>query len=117
MLTRGSVTIYHLTGLDKTTRLEVWQRYNYSKAWYFEDESASINNGYNNTDKVQIRLPYSENTSLDFSNFAKGDIIVIGTLEIDIQTQEDLKGYKIYNINSLKNDDIGLRPHIHLGGK
>ena len=39
-----------------------------------------------------------------------------GTLETNIETQDDLSSYQIYNITSIKNNTFGT-PHIHLGGK
>ena len=55
--------------------------------------------------------------SIDRNNFSIGDIIVKGTLATDIQTQQDLRNYDIYNITSIKVNDFGGSPHIHLGGK
>ena len=118
MLVRGAITIYHNNGLDVETRLGiVWKRHNYSKVWYFEKQGANISDGYTDANTIKIRIPYKENDDLDVSNFAKGDIIVVGALDIDIQAQEDLKGYTIYNIDSIDNNNIGLRPHIYIGGK
>ena len=116
MITNSSVTIYHKSGLDVATRTEVWTRYNYDKVWFFGGKGASINKGYDNANDVDVRLPYYL-ANLDINNFAIGDIIVQGTLETDITTQQDLKGYQIYNITSINNNDFGNNPHIHLGGK
>lgn len=117
MITNSSLTIYHMSGLDPATHLEKWTRYNYSKVWFFGGKGASINKGYDNANDVEIRIPYSKNDGLDAENFAIGDIIVQGTLDIDIETQDDLKEYLIYNITSIKNNDFGNSQHIHLGGK
>ena len=115
MITNSSLTIYH-KGYDKTTRLETWTRYNYSKVWFFGGKGASINKGYDNANDVEIRIPYDENNNLNINNFAIGDIIVQGTLETNINTQEDLSSYQIYNITSIKNNTFGTQ-HIHIGGK
>ena len=114
MITNSSVTIYHY-GFNETTRLESWTRYNYENAWIFRSEGASVNKGYNDTNRIEIRLPYSAN-ELDISNFAKGDIIVVGTLTENITSQQDLSNYEIYNITSIKNNNFGIRKHIHIGG-
>ena len=114
MITNSSLTIYH-KGYDKTTRLETWTRYNYSNVWFFGGKGASINKGYDNANDVEIRIPYDENLSIN--NFAIGDIIVKGTLDINITTQEDLSNYDIYNITSINNNNFGNNQHIHLGGK
>ncbi len=118
MLTNSSLTIYHKEDyLDMATHLEVWTRYNYDNVWFFGGEGASINKGYDNANDVEIRLPYDVNDSLDIRNFKKGDIIVQGTLDFDINTQQNLKDYLIYNITSIKDNKFGNNPHIHLGGK
>lgn len=114
MITNSSLTIYHKDGLDLATKLEKWTRYNYDKVWYFGGRGASINKGYDNANDVEIRIPYG---NLDITKFALGDIIVKGTLDFDINTQNDLKNYEIYNITSIKNNTFGNNPHIHIGGK
>ena len=117
MITNSSVTIYHMNGLDSTTHFETWQRYNYNNAWVFGGKGASIYKGYEQANDIEIRLPYKKNDNLDISKFAIGDIIVQGNLNIDIQTQEDLKNYLIYNITSIKDNTFGDNPHIHIGGR
>lgn len=117
MITNSKLTIYHKSGLDISTRLEKWTRYNYDKVWFFGGKGAGINKGYQNANDVQIRIPYDENSSLSISNFAIGDIIVQESLTTDIQTQQDLNDYDIYNITSINNNDFGNNPHIHIGGK
>lgn len=117
MLVNSELTIYHKNGLDLVNHFEKWDRYNYKSVWFFGGEGASINKGYDNANDVEIRLPYSLNDNLDINNFSKGDIIVQGALNFDIQTQDDLKGYLIYNITSIKNNNFGNEKHIHIGGK
>lgn len=116
MICNSKVTIYHMSGLDVSTNLEIWTRYNYENAWFFGGRGAGINEGYDNANDVQIRLPYNMN-ELDINNFAIGDIIVKGELNIDIETQQDLDGYEVYNITSINNNNFGNNQHIHLGGK
>lgn len=116
MICNNSVTIYHMSGLDVATHLEKWQRFNYDNAWVFGGKGASINKGYDNANDIEIRLPYSKN-NLDINNFSIGDIIVEGTLTEDINTQQDLSNYLIYNITSIKNNNFGSSQHIHIGGK
>ena len=116
MICNNSITIYHMSGLDTTTHLEKWQRFNYDNAWVFGGKGASINKGYDNANDIEIRLAYSSN-DLDINNFAIGDIIVEGTLTQNINTQQDLTNYNIYNITSIKNNNFGNNQHIHIGGK
>lgn len=117
MITNSSVTIYHMSGLDVSTHNEVWTRYNYSNVWFFGGKGAGINKGYDNANDVQIRIPYDQNANLSINNFAIGDIIIQGTLDLDIQTQQDLEDYLIYNITSINNNNFGNNQHIHLGGR
>ncbi len=116
MITNSEVTIYH-KGLNEETRLETWTRFNYKNAWVFGGKGASINEGYNDANNLEVRLPYSKNDNLDIENFSIGDIIVQGNITEDIETQQDLEDYLIYNITSIKNNNFGLNQHIHLGGK
>ena len=115
MTTNASLTHYHKT-LDETTRLEKWIRYNYENVWFFGGKGSSINKGYENANDVDVRIPYGKN-DIDISNLAIGDIIIKGTLKIDITTQQDLNNYEVYNITSINDNNFGINPHIHLGGK
>ena len=115
MITNASLTHYHKT-LDETTRLEKWIRYNYDNVWFFGGKGSSINKGYENANDVNVRISYDKN-DIDIGNLAIGDIIVKGTLNTDITTQQDLKNYEIYNITSINDNNFGINPHIHLGGK
>ena len=116
MITNSSVTIYHMNGLDETTHLETWQRFNYENVWFFGGKGASIDKGYDQANDVEIRLPYNKNEGLNANNFAIGDIIVQGNLNLDITTREDLSNYLIYNITSIKDNNFGTK-HIHIGGR
>ena len=115
MIINASLTHYHKT-LDEATRLEKWIRYNYENVWWFGGKGSSINKGYENANDVNVRIPYDKN-DIDISNLAIGDIIVKGTLDIDITTQQDLKKYEVYNITSINDNNFGINRHIHLGGK
>lgn len=113
MITNSSVTIYHKSIAN---HLEVWTRTNYDKVWFFGGKGASINKGYDNANDVEIRIPYAQN-QIELSQIAIGDIIVKGTLNFDITSQQVLKSYQTYNITSINNNNFGLNPHIHIGGK
>lgn len=115
MIANSGVTIYH-KGFDKQTRLETWTRFNYENVWLFGGKGASINKGYDDANDVEVRISYKDH-ELDIRNFAVGDIIVPLILDLDISRQQDLNNYDIYNITSINNNDFGLNPHIHLGGK
>lgn len=114
MITNSSLTIYHKT-LDEATRLEKWIKYNYDKVWFFGGKGAGINKGYDNANNVDVRIPY--NSKIDINKIKIGDILVKGTLNFDITTQQDLKKYETYNITSINDNNFGNNPHIHIGGK
>ena len=116
MIVNSSLTVYHRDGLDELTHLEKWKRYNYDNVWFFGGKGAGINTGYDNANDVQIRIPYGQNANLNIGDFAIGDIVVQGSLNTDINTQDDLKCL-FYNITSINNNDFGINKHIHLGGK
>ena len=115
MITNASLTHYHKT-LDETTRLEKWIRYNYDNVWWFGGKGSSINKGYDNANDVNVRIPYLLN-NINIANIQIGDILVKGDLATDITTQQDLVGYEVYNITSINDNNFGINPHIHLGGK
>jgi hypothetical protein len=116
MITNSSLTIYH-KGFNPETKLETWTRHNYENVWFFGGKGAGINKGYENANDVQVRIPYNQNKEVNIEDFAVGDIIVEGTLTTEIETQEDLANYLIYNITSINNNNFGKNQHIHLGGK
>ena len=116
MITNNSVTIYHLSGLDKSHN-EVWTRYNYSNVWFFGGQGAGINKGYDKANDFDLRIPYGQNSGLNISNFSIGDIVITGTLDTNITSPLDLKNYLVYNIISINDNNFGNNPHIHIGGK
>ena len=116
MITNSSLTVYHKDGLDVATHFEKWTRHNYENVWFFGGKGAGINKGYDNANDVQVRIPYDRN-EVDINDFAVGDILVQGTINTDIETQDDLSDYLIYNITSINNNNFGNNQHIHLGGK
>lgn len=116
MICNSSLTIYHYE-YDELNRINKWIRFNYENVWFFGGRGAGLNEGYDNANDVKIRIPYDKNEGLDVKNFRTGDIIVQGTLEQDINVQQDLDNYEIYNITSITNNTFGNNPHIHLGGK
>ena len=116
MIINSSLTVYH-KGFNTTTKLETWERYNYDNVWFFGGKGAGINKGYDNANDVEVRIPYNQNNGLNINDFAIGDILVQGTLNFDIETQQDLSDYLIYNIQSINNNNFGNSQHIHLGGK
>ena len=116
MITNNSLTVYH-KGLDETTHYEIWTRFNYNNIWFFGKENSTTNKGYDQANNVEVRIPYDQNVGLDVKDFSIGDILVAGTLDLDIETQQDLSDYLIYNIISISDNNFGGTPHIHLRGE
>ena len=116
MKTNASLTHYHKT-IDDDIRLEKWIRYNYGNVWFFGGKGSGINKGYENANDCDIRIWYEKNDNLNIANFSIGDIVIKGTLDTDITTQQDLNSYEVYNITSINDNNFGINPHIHLGGK
>lgn len=117
MIKNNSLTIFHKDGLDVATYTEKWVRYNYENVWFFGGQGAGVNKGYENANNFDCRIPYDSNENLDFNNFSIGDIVVPGTLDFDIETQQDLQDYEMYIIVSKNNNNFGINQHIHIGGK
>ena len=116
MLVNTAVTHYHKT-IDKTTKLEKWERRIYNQTWLFGGKGARINKGYENANDVDIRIWYNSNSNLDIKKIQIGDIVVKGEVELNIATQQDLINYEFYNITSINDNNFGANPHIHIGGK
>ena len=116
MKTNASLTHYHKT-IDDDIRLEKWVRYNYDNVWFFGGKGSGINKGYENANDCDIRIWYEKNDNLNIANFSIGDIVIKGTLDTDITTQQDLNSYEVYNITSINDNNFGINPHIHLGVK
>lgn len=116
MVFNTKVTIYH-KGFDKKTKLETWTRYNYDKAWVYINRAAKTDKGYDDANGIQVRLSYDLNSDLSANNFSIGDIIVPQELNININRQQELSGYNIYNITKINDNFYGINKHIHLGGK
>lgn len=117
MLSNANITVYHLSGLDVSTNLEIWTRYNYNDVWLFGRKLARVNKGYENANSFDCRIFYGRSDNLNIRNFSIGDIVVNGEVNMDITTQQDLDGYEVYNITKINNNNFGGSPHIHIGGE
>ncbi len=115
MIVNNSVTIYH-KGRDQSHNT-LWTRNNYNKVWIFGGRGSRINKGYDNANDLDVRISYGQNANLDIANFSIGDIVVEGTINQDISSQQELSGYLVYNITSINDNNFGNNPHIHIGAK
>ena len=104
MLNNTELTVYHKEN-------DSWLKYNYKNVWWFSKKDADINTTYSKDNDVNIRIWNNNN----INNFKIGDIVVQGILDIDIQNQDDLSNYLVYNIIQLKNNNIlHTNSHIHV---
>ena len=84
--------------------------------WWFGGKGSGINKGYENANNVDIRIPYINN-EVDIDKISIGDILVKGNIATDINTQQDLQEFEVYNITSINDNKFGNSPHLHIGGK
>lgn len=115
MICNSKLTIYHKSGYDVSKNFELWTRYNYDNAWIFKSTNAVRDEGFNNSNSIQIRLPYDKNI-LNVNNFAIGDIIVPSEVDFNIETQQDLEDYDVYTITTINDNTFGKNKHIHIVG-
>lgn len=115
MITRGIITIYHITQ-NALTKLEEYTRYEYTDCWYFISEDGIINKGIKDANSINVRIPYKTNENADISHFNKGDIIYIGEGPKGVNSQTEL-GKDIFKITLLNDNNFGNNKHIHIGGK
>ena len=111
MISNTKVTIYH------RNKNGTWTRYNYDKAWVYKRNSAIQDKGYDESDKIDVRFSYELNKTLNKDNFAIGDIIVPQEVKLDINRQQELSDYCIYNITKINDNFYGINKHIHLSGE
>lgn len=121
MLVNNCMTHFH-KGIDDTTRLETWTRYNYGTKknptiWAHGGMGARFNKGFADANDLQVRIPYDLNPNLDITNFELDDMIVLDEIEQDIVAQSDLDNYEVFKIRSITNNDYKVvdNKHIHLG--
>ena len=112
MITNSKLTIYHKT-FNQQTRLEEWTRYNFDNVWAFKTNSASINEDINESNNLEVRIPYVEYNNEVIS---LGDIVVCDEINEDITKQQDLN-CETFNIRNINDNFYGNNPHIHLGCK
>lgn len=112
MITNNIITYYH-KGYDEN-RLTIWERFVFEDVWVFGRTGSSINEGYQNNNNVDVRIPIEKVE--DCKLFKLGDIIAIGKQK-PITKQSDLEGIEFYNVTNVNVNNFGNFPHIHLGGR
>lgn len=113
MISNSNLTIFHKK-INKEKLIEEWEKYNFNNCWVFESKNASVDNGYKDSNKIEVRMPYNE----EIINIIKiGDIIVPKKINYDIKRQQDLKDVNVYNILTIKSNNFGKNKHIHISGE
>lgn len=66
---QGIITICH-KGIDPQTRLETWTKYYYNDCWWFEVDGSATHDGYQYSNRVEVRIPYQTNEDAQISNIS-----------------------------------------------
>lgn len=117
MTTNTSMTLYHKRYNSKT-RLDEWDKYSIENAMWQGGKGAGINKGYEKANDISVFIPYDSNEKLKEVPFSIGDIIVKGSINIEISKQSDLE-IDNYNITTLIDNCYGNEDmwHIQIGAK
>lgn len=110
MLTNTDATLYKRK-YDKETRLYSWEREYLPAIWWYEQIKAIVNtDGIQNTNVTTVRIP-------DLNvEVKKGDYIVKGNCELEIETIKDLEGYHKFEVIMANYNRFGWNQHIKVGG-
>lgn len=110
MLTNTDATLYKRQ-YDKETRLYSWEREYLPAVWWYEQIKAVVNtDGIQNTNVTTVRIP-------DLNvEVKKGDYIVKGNCELEIETIKDLEGYHKFEVIMANYNRFGWNQHIKVGG-
>lgn len=110
MLINSSCTIYSRKP-NPSTDYDEWEKCYIPECWWFCDTKSSITtNGLQTADVLTVRIP-------DLSvAVKKGDVIIQGNCNIDVQTLKDLNGYEYFKVTSVNYNHFGNNPHIKVVG-
>lgn len=110
MLKNNDITYYHKIHENGFT---AWERYVFKDIWLFGKRGSIQNEGYEQSNGVDVRIPLDKISDMDI--FTIEDLIAVG-IHKPIQKQKDLKGTEMYVVTSVKINNFGNTPHVHLGG-
>lgn len=110
MLTNTDATLYKRQ-YDKEMRLYSWEREYLPAVWWYEQIKSVVNtDGIQNTNVTTVRIP-------DLNvEVKKGDYIVKGNCELQIETIKDLEGYHKFEVIMANYNRFGWNQHIKVGG-
>lgn len=117
MKTNTDVTLYHKK-YNEETRMDYWEKQYIESAMWQGGIGASVNKGYIESNDISIYIPYSKNKELKNIQFAIGDIVVKGKIEMDINKQSDLD-IESFNITTIIDNNYSSKAmqHIFIGAK
>lgn len=106
MLTNADCTIY--TGIPSSGEKK-WTRQYVPKCWWFLETKSSITTeGLKTADILKVRIP-------DMAVVVKkGDVILKGKHEAEIETVKDLKEAEYFTVIKANYNEFGDSPHIRV---
>lgn len=106
MLINSDCTIYSRIP-DPSTGCDKWQRQYVEECWWFLNTKSEITeNGLRTADILTVRIP-------DLSVIVKkGDYILKGNCEIEMQTVKDLPEGQYFKVTGANYNSFGGEPHI-----
>lgn len=112
MITNADATLYHRIRKNDG---DAWKKVYLPEIWWFENIKSSLtinglkkNNGTTNV--LTVRIP---DTTVEVQ---KGDYIVKGYCDIEMNITKDLSGIDHYCIEGVNYNAFGLNPHIKVVG-
>ena len=111
MLTNSSCTIYSRKH-NPSSDYDEWERQYVPKCkWYENTKSNITTNGLKSADVLTVRIP---NLSVSVK---KGDVIIKGPCDIEMQTVKDLAGIEYFKVTGANYNTFGRNPHIKVVGE
>lgn len=133
MITNADITLYNHR-MNKETRLDEWYRTVLQGVHFYVDHKVNVgDNGLNGADVYKLRIPEKVNCQKgyvqekefisvegdpDSWTLQKGDVIVRGICELEIEKPADLKkqGISYCTVTSWSDNRFGGLPHWRVGG-
>ena len=133
MITNADITLYNHR-MNKETRLDEWHRTVLKGVHFYVDHKVAVGDkGLNGADVYKIRIPEtaacqkgyvpeSEFLSLEGEpeswTLRKGDVVVRGICELEIEKPADLAGHGVQycTVTSWSDNHFGGLPHWRVGG-
>lgn len=110
MLTNSDCTIYSRK-YNPLIDCDEWKKQYIPECWWFvENKSSVTTEGIESADILNARIP-------DLAvSIKKGDYIVKGNCQFEIETVKDLKGQEYFLVTTANYNGFGSNPHIKVVG-